>query len=364
MWNVVRIRGMRKMLLIVIVLASTQCASAQNAVWTVQTSGISTNLRGVSVVRTSGATSEPVIWASGSNGVILRSEDCGNNWKRLYVEGGETLDFRGIRGIDGKTAYVMSSGEGDKSRIYKTVDGGETWEMQYTDKRPAFFLDDIVCFLEPSCYALGDPIDGKFLILATEDGKHWREMPSDNMPEIIPGEGAFAASGSSLTLYRVHDLYFGTGGGATARVFRSLNSGKSWAVSDTPLAAGNTSSGVFSLVRVNENVIAVGGDYRVAGGNSRVAAQSTDSGATWKLASAQPGGYRSAVASVGGSTLISVGPNGEDISLDLGATWMHSDTINLNAIAVLDENTAWAVGARGTIAIARIKKPDAQKIEY
>jgi hypothetical protein len=147
-------------------------------------------------------------------------------------------------------------------------------------------------------------------------------------------------------------------------VFRSLNSGKSWAVSDTPLAAGNTSSGVFSLVRVNDNVIAVGGDYRVAGGTSRVAAYSTDSGATWKLSTAQPSGYRSAVASLGGTTLISVGPNGEDISLDLGVTWIHSDAINLNAVAVLDENTAWAVGARGTIAIAHIKKSDAQKIEY
>ena len=296
--------------------------------------------------------------------MVLRSDDRGNNWKRLHVEGGETLDFRGIRGIDGKTAYVMSSGEGDKSRIYKTVDGGETWEMQYTDKRPAFFLDDIVCFSEGYCFALGDPIDGKFLVLATEDGKHWREMPRDNMPEIIPGEGAFAASGSSLVIYRVHDIYFGTGGGATARVFRSLTRGESWSVADTPLAAGNASSGVFSLVRVNDNVIAVGGDYRVAGGTSRVAAYSTDSGSTWKLSSAQPGGYRSAVASVGGTTLLSVGPNGEDISLDLGVTWIHSDAINLNAVAVLDENTAWAVGARGTIAIAHIKKSEAQKIEY
>ena len=333
-------------------------AQTQSQVWTVQTTGIATNLRGVSAVHGSRASDAPVVWASGSNGVILQSVDGGQSWKRLHVEGGNTLDFRGVRAFDEKIAYVMSSGEGDKSRIYKTTDGGDTWELQYTDKRPAFFLDDIVCFTDTKCFALGDPIDGKFLILATEDGKHWRELPRDNMPAIIPGEGAFAASGTSLAIYGENDIYFGTGGGAAARVFHSADLGRTWTVSSTPLAEGNASSGVFSVLRTSRALIAVGGDYRNAGGTSGVAAYSTDEGATWHLATAQPGGYRSAVASLDASTLLAAGPNGEDISRDAGITWTHTDALNLNAIAVLDKGNAWAVGARGTI--ARYTNPAAQ----
>ena len=32
-------------------------------------------------------------------------------------------------GVDANAAYVMSSGEGAKSRIYKTGDGGKTWQV-------------------------------------------------------------------------------------------------------------------------------------------------------------------------------------------------------------------------------------------
>jgi hypothetical protein len=47
---------------------------------------------------------------------------------------------------------------------------------------------------------------------------------------------------------------------------------------------------------------------------------------------------------------VAVGPNGEDISGDFGVHWKHTDSLNLNAVALLDIWTGWAVGANGTIA--------------
>ena len=355
--NVARMRRMRKRLLGLLLFPFVCCAPSGAQTWIVENSAISSNLRGLSVARTVIPAQGFVLWASGSNGMVLRSIDLGFTETRdnyvvelSHVTGGETLDFRGVRAFNEKTAYLISSGQGNKSRIYKTTDGGTNWEMQYTDERPAFFLDDIVCFTEKRCFVLGDPIDGKFLILSTEDGKSWKELPGDNMPAIIPGEGAFAASGTSLAIYGKSDIYFGTGGGATARVFHSPDLGRTWTVSDTPLAAGNASSGVFSIVRVKKTLIAVGGDYKAINETLRVAALSKDGGATWKLASAQPGGYRSAVAILQGKILVSVGPNGGDVSRDLGVTWKHTDAINLNSVAVSNEKKVWAVGARGVIA--------------
>jgi photosystem II stability/assembly factor-like uncharacterized protein len=197
-------------------------ASAEAQWWKLQTSGFDTNLRGFSTAYTPDETGVPVpvVWASGSNGVILKSLDEGKTWKHLHVAGGDALDFRGIVAFNATTAYLMSSGEGQKSRIYKTTDGGGTWTLQYTDKRKEFFLDALKCVSETECVALCDPIGGKFLLLNSTDGKHWNPLPSDNMPVALPGEAAFAASNSALLLDDA-EIYFGTGGGTVARIFHS-----------------------------------------------------------------------------------------------------------------------------------------------
>jgi photosystem II stability/assembly factor-like uncharacterized protein len=319
--------------------------------WTVQTSGMDTNLRGVSaaVFTDSRSAARAVVWASGSNGVILQSADAGKNWKRISVQGGETLDFRSLQAFDDKQAYVMSSGDGDKSRIYKTTDGGATWKLQYTDKRKGFFLDALVCTSQIECRAVGDPVDGKFVILRTRDGETWEQLPTDQMPAALPEEGAFAASGTCLAIYSYEDVYFVTGGPA-ARLFHSNDAGYSWMVNSTPIASGNASSGIFSIAVWGKTLAIVGGDYKDIGNSRSVAAYSADQGQTWKLAEQQPGGFRSAVARVDERILVAVGPNGEDFSDDGGAHWKHTDSLNLNAVKVLSPDYAWAVGANGTIA--------------
>jgi photosystem II stability/assembly factor-like uncharacterized protein len=293
----------------------------------------------------------PVVWASGSNGIILKSIDEGKMWKTLHVAGGEALDFRGIVAFDEKIAYVMSSGEGEKSRIYKTTDGGETWNLQYTDKRKEFFLDTIACLSETQCFALGDPLDGKFLLLNTTDGEHWNPVSNIDMPMALANEGAFAASNTCLLLSG-EEIFFGTGGPA-ARVFHSADSGRTWSVVETPIAHGNASSGIFSIARGDKNeVIGVGGDYKNSTQASAVAAYSLDDGKTWQLSEQQPGGYRSGVMCDDDAVCVAIGPNGEDVSLSkiTAAGWTHTDSLNLNAAAILDFKHGWAVGPNGTIA--------------
>jgi photosystem II stability/assembly factor-like uncharacterized protein len=348
--------GMRALRLAVLFFGATTVAEAQW--WTVQTSGTDTNLRGVSAVYSDDAKGEPaaVAWVSGSNGVILRSLDQGKTWKRLRVAGGDALDFRGIAAIDARVAYVMSIGPGDKSRIYKTSDGGETWKNQFTGATKETFLDVIVCLAEKECFALGDPIDRKFLLLSTEDGDHWKDMGRDNMPAALPNEGAFAASNSSLFVDD-ENIYFGTGGAVKARVFHSTDRGHTWAVIETPIAAGNASSGIFSLDCKGGNVLfAAGGDYRDVSRAFHSAAYFhsgpylPDGDTAWHLSKQQPGGFRSGVASVDGATVVAVGPSGEDVSHDFGVTWAHTDSLNLNAVTILDIYNGWAVGPKGTIA--------------
>jgi photosystem II stability/assembly factor-like uncharacterized protein len=314
--------------------------------WSVGTTGVESNLRGVSVIVDATFKENTTIWVSGSKGTILRSLDSGKHWGRVYVPAGDSLDFRGVVGIDRNSAYVMSSGEGEKSRIYKTRDGGKTWQLQYTDPRKAFFLDALACGDERHCFALSDPIDGKFLLVHTEDGEHWAEMAREHMPEALAKEGAFAASNSSLVVDE-HDLYFATGGGAAARVFHSPNLGKTWTVSETPVVGGKTSAGIFPLACHGRHLVAVGGDFEEPTRALRSAALSDDGGETWRLAVVPPGGYRSAVGKYAGGYL-AVGPSGTEISTD-GLRWEQTDVVNLNAVG-FDNGQIWAVGPKGSVA--------------
>jgi photosystem II stability/assembly factor-like uncharacterized protein len=336
-----------RILLLTILFVSP--AAAQS--WTIETTGWDSNLRAVSAThaRDPERHPAPVIWASGSNGRTLRSNDGGQHYTRGLINAvrAHSLDLRGIQAFNEKLAYVMSSGPGNMSRIYKTHNGGETWKLEFSGIGSQFFLDALACISETECFALSDPVDGKFVLISTTDGEHWKELPRDAMPAALPNEGAFAASNSCLLIYEKREIYFVTGGPA-ARMFHSTDLGRTWTVTETPIAKGNPSWGAFSIARLGNLLVVVGGDYKDDEAARRTAAYSLDQGTTWNLATRSPGGFRSAVAFLNRDTLLTVGTGGEDISTDQGAHWTRTDDVNLNAIAVLD-GAAWAVGPNATI---------------
>ena len=69
----------------------------------------------------------------------------------------------------------------------------------YENSNPASFLNSMDFWENGKGVAFGDRIDGKMMILLTDDsGKTWREADSENIPEAAKGEVGFAASGTSL----------------------------------------------------------------------------------------------------------------------------------------------------------------------
>jgi len=170
------------------------------------------------------------------------------------------------------------------------------------------------------------------------------------LPPAIDGEACFAASGSCIAVAGKNQVWFATGGKA-ARVFSSLDRGDSWTVSTTPVVSGVDSAGVFSITfKDQRNGYLVGGDYKKQSADLANAARSTDGGLTWKAVGRRPGGYRSAVAYLPGSSwLISVGESGADYSSDGGETWTSAGETGFHAVSVSSSRTGWAVGANGRI---------------
>jgi photosystem II stability/assembly factor-like uncharacterized protein len=319
--------------------------AATDPSWSVLTSGVDTNLRGLSVVANPGAAKSTTIWATGSKGVILRSSDSGKKWERLHIPDGDALDFRGVQAFGKDVAYVMASGEGEKSGIFKTVDGGKTWAKQYSDARKDFFLDAIACLTATECFALGDPVNGNFLLIHTTDGMHWKELVPASMPAALPKEGAFAASNTCLIIFGEQELYFATGGPA-ARVFHSIDLGKNWTVVETPILNGKAARGIFSLAPRGNTVVAVGGDYQSADQAEKIASYSLDQGISWKLAANGPRGYRSAVTA-SKSMFVAVGPTGAETSKD-GIIWKPAGSMNLNSV-MFASGEIWGAGSKGSV---------------
>jgi photosystem II stability/assembly factor-like uncharacterized protein len=331
-----------------LLVISLSGGSAQ-AQWTAQVGGTKARLRGVCVV------DSRVVWASGSQGSVLRTTDGGRTWQARLVPEGPDLDFRDIHAVDDRTAYALSIGDGEKSRIYKTTDGGSTWTLRHINRAPKGFLDAFAFWDADHGLALGDPVDGRFEVITTEDGgETWRRTSPEGMPPALPGEGAFAASGTCLVIAEDGHAWFGTGGARTSRVFRSTDRGRTWTAHETPVMAGAPSSGIFSLAFIDGNHgIAVGGDYKELDRASHVVALTSDGGRTWRSPKGPgPGGYRSAVAylpAARGAILVAVGPMGSDWSRDGGESWTKLGEMGFHAVGFAGE-AGWTVGEDGRIA--------------
>jgi photosystem II stability/assembly factor-like uncharacterized protein len=316
--------------------------------WEAQTSGVTARLRGVS------AANDRVVWASGAQGTILRTDDGGNTWTRVSIAGTENLDFCDIDAVreDERTAYALSIGAGAASRIYKTTDAGVHWDLQFTNDNPKAFFDAMAFWDARRGLAVSDSVDSAFVIIATTDGgSHWTRIPASSLPPALPNEGAFAGSGTNIAVLGPNRAWIGTGASTRSRVLRTLNGGRTWAVSDTPLTT-SASAGIFSVAfRDPRHGIAAGGDYRKEADATGVAAISTDGGVSWKAVTGL-GGFRSVVAHVPGSTTawVAAGPSGADVSTDDGRTWTSIPGDGYHAFAFAPHSrVGWGVGENGRI---------------
>lgn len=311
--------------------------------------------------------SPTLCWIGGSQGNIFQTSNGGAKWSSFKVAGADSLDFRDIHGFSKQVAVAMSAGlaEQGKARIYRTEDGGETWNVVYQSSQKGVFLDGFDFWDKSRGICIGDPINGRLFVLTTEDGgRTWQELPNEKRPETESGEACFAASGTSILATGKGNAYVGTGGSKVARVFRSEDYGHTWNVTATPLPAGPT-SGIFGLhFWSKKHGIAVGGDYKNTTDSSQNVLLTQDGGITWKLgAMTKPVGLKESVAlysknhaTWNGDTqirsddvsLVAVGPNGSSSSADYGDSWQRLGKESFHAISFAG-NVGYAVGAKGLI---------------
>lgn len=314
----------------VILLAFALVPFHAHAQWTIQQSHTTAALRSVHTVN------EKVAWASGVDGIVLRTTDGGLTWQSCAVpKGAEKLDFVGIQGSDEKIAVVVSTGKGKLSRIYKTVDGCQSWQLTFTNPDSDGSFKGIRRVTDKQLYLLGDPVDDKFSIFYSADsGDTWNGTDD---PGLNSEKGEVAFSAGNGTLISVGPfLFFGTRSAAGLHLYHTFPHCESgdqkangcpigWAKADVPLGSSDRAAEFSLAARTQLNMrdgsvqtvlVAVGSP------SNGLAATSRDDGKSWKAAAVPPvAGLLAVTYQSSTRSWIAVGPQSTYISTDDGQKW-------------------------------------------
>ena len=298
------------------------------------------------------AVNHRVVWAAGKGGAVSHTTDGGAHWQADSIPGAGGLFLIAVHARDGRRAWVAGTAFAGASlaRIYYTGDGGNSWALQYENATKGVFFDGMAFWDARHGIAFSDPIAGQLLVVTTEDGgAHWNPVPPDRVPAMLPGEAAFAASGTAIAVRGKSEVWIGTGGATRARVLHSADRGRSWAVFDTP-ASASAAKGIFGIaIGRRGHAMAVGGDYQQPTASAENLLLSDDGGRRWRIGSnAGVLGVQYGVADAGGNRFIAVGPGGSALTRDAGTSWTRLVGPGYNTVSCAKQS-CWAGGLEGRI---------------
>jgi len=247
-----------------------------------------------------------------SGGLILQTDDGGNNWNPVFNYQGRWASYYCISADPGKKKIVIAGG-GDSGEflgyngrnILSTTDTGATYNslsrngrIKYSD---AFFLND------STGYITGD----EGIALKTSDyGESWKSLHS------IP---ALFSSNAARKIFFLDSLH---GFAATDNIYKTSNGGESWTITTTP---GSTQQYFPIQMYCFDSLKCVVQD-------AGTIYKTIDAGSTWTKVATSSSFYRDLAFTAAGKGF-AVGYGGKlDVSTDEGTTWT---SFNLNSTRYL-----------------------------
>lgn len=248
--------------------------------WTRQSGNIHTSLYDVFFLNSM------IGFVCGEYNTLLKTTDGGLNWNPLNVT--ITSNFKSIYFINSDTGFVGSTG-----KIFKTMDGGNTWNVQFLGTDPNAVINDFLFINSQVGYLAADfgimktndggsnwvlvntttinakkiyfpeptvgYICGSKICKSIDGGNTWNQMSIDST-EIIYAMGF----PTSTPFYAV---------GSTGSSFYSSDNGNSW-----HFITKNVNGDFNDIFQLNENTLYVVGTY---GSGDGIFCKSIDGGMTW-----------------------------------------------------------------------------------
>ncbi|MFT5753946.1 MAG: photosystem II stability/assembly factor-like uncharacterized protein [Flavobacterium sp.] len=290
---------------------------------------------------------ENYLWYAGNDGNYGKVNLQTNKVSKFMIQSNSTVNE--IRSIAQTNEYIFLLAVANPANLYKISKKDNSQQVVYTELNEKVFYDSMQFKDELNGMAMGDPTEDCLSVIITNDGGNsWKKVSCDNLPKVVEGEAAFAASNSNLMLKKSKS--FMVSGGKKARLFASEDFGESWQVYQTPIVQGEKMTGIFSADFYNDKIgFIAGGNYEKPNDNSDNKAITFNGGKTWRLVANGAGfGYASCVQFVPngkGKALVSVGANGIQYTNDFGNSWkMLNEDKDLYTIRFLNSKTAFAAG--------------------
>ena len=314
-----------------------------------QASGTDARLIAVSPVN------EQVVWVSGARGTWLRTTDGGATWLGGRVAGADTLQFRDVHGVDASTAYLLSIGPGEQSRIYKTTDAGATWALQYAERVSRRLLR-LLQLLGRASTGSGSATRSGAISSSSPPRTAARTgsaVRTTELPEALPGEGSFAASGTCVVTRAEGLAWIVTNNKDHARILRTADYGRHWAADALPVTTRDGVGAQSVSFRDDLHGIVLSGGY-ASQPTDTGSAFTEDGGNTWTVQ--RPAatrerrlGRRVRPRRARTPVIVAVGPAGSVYSRDDGRSWIAIDTLNYWSVGFASPRAGWAVGEGGRI---------------
>jgi len=306
------------------------------------------------------AVDEKCVWVGAASGRYARTLDGGETWQPGTIKDAGSINILSLCAVNADTAFLAGTPFGSfDTRIYKTGNGGESWTLQYQNKKSGAFINSIAFWDKDHGLAVSDPINGQYLILKTTNGGvDWSEIPTSNIPPPPPDEfsGFGDAGGKVLAVNGEKYAWFGTAYNVEnehpVRIYRSTDAGEHWRVVDTPLSKFGQQSGITSLAFKDSLVgFAAASGCRSEDGVQQNLIKTTDGGKTWELVDPfLPLDLWTLlyVPQTNDSVLFTTSQQGCGFSLDGGATWQAvGSTQSFSGADFAGPTAGWAAGANG-----------------
>ena len=227
-----------------------------------------------------------------------------------------------FRAVAHTTSDFFMLSTGNPALLYKTAEGGQM-QLVYKEEGVGVFYDAMTFWNDKEGIAVGDSVNGCLSILITRDGgTTWTKLPCSELPDVVDGEGAFAASNTNIVV-KGSNTYIATTSG---RIYFSQDKGNTWVIQTTPVHSEKPTQGIYSMAFYDEHIgFAIGGDYTEPQSNNINQAFTKNGGKTWMpVASGEMLPYKSCVQFVPnahGNGVVALGFTGISYSCDRGAHW-------------------------------------------
>jgi photosystem II stability/assembly factor-like uncharacterized protein len=268
---------------------------------------------------------------------FTRTIDGGDHWKAdtIKLEGIFGCGIGNVFALTGDTAYatVYAPSAIGGGKVVCTFDGGKNWQYQSTAlfSAPNGFPNSVYFFNKNEGVCIGDPNGGYFEIYTTENGGNiWNRVVPSKIPASITDEYG------TTNFYdaKSDTIWFGTTKG---RIYKSIDKGKNWNVSNTGLT-GSTD------IKFRDSKLG----FAIKRDAPYTIKKTLDGGLTWSDYNLPANFLKGDITYVPGtkSTWVSVvfnDPSGSSYSIDDGTTFNVLETgIPYSAVSFYNARIGWA----------------------